>query len=277
MITLERTTLLLAAVFTIYWLVALRLDTQTTLGTQALTGLTTWLFLAVALRFSPREERIQVCTMIVVATCFECLCSLVWGSYTYRLGNLPLFVPPGHGLFYLMALRLAGLSLLRRHPRLIVGSVFVGATALLAHSLLVAPQFDLLGLVTWLIFLPFIARKRFALLYAVSFTMTMALEFYGTSLGIWTWAAIVPPLMLPSANPPACIGAGYCIMDGLTRWVANHVQRLLERGRIPLGADPGRNRGYSRPPGEQAKVTLKAAARVAKHGVIHGLARASNA
>jgi hypothetical protein len=72
-------------------------------------------------------------------------------------------------------------------------------------------------------------RGRFALLYAVSFTMTMTLEFYGTSLGAWTWAARSPLAGLPAANPPACIGAGYCIMDAITRWMAPRIQRLLGR------------------------------------------------
>ena len=225
----SRTTLILLVVFTAYWLISLRIDAQTNTTTQLIISLTTWIFLIGAIRFSPWEERIQVFTMICVATLFECLCSLVWGAYVYRLDNLPLYVPPGHGLFYLTALRVAELPLLKRHARLIVCSVFVGATAHLVHNLFATPQSDLLGLVNWVIFLPFIVRSQFALLYAVSFTMTMALEFYGTSLGLWTWAAVLPLVGLSAANPPACIGAGYCVMDGLTRLLAPRAQGLLRR------------------------------------------------
>ena len=228
----ERTTLKLAAVFAFYWLVCLRLDAQSTAITQAFIGLTTWTFLAVVLRFSPWEERIQVVTMIGVATFFECLFSLIWGVYEYRLGNLPIYVPAGHGLFYYTALRLAELSFLRRHSRLIVVCVFMGSAALLARNLASAPLSeisDMLGLVTWVTFFPFLVRERFALLYAVSFAMTMALEFYGTSLGVWTWAPILPWLRLSAANPPACIGAGYCIMDAITRWLAPRAHGVLRR------------------------------------------------
>lgn len=224
-----RTTLILATVFAAYWLVALRLDTETDATRQAMIGSTAWIFLAVALWFSPSQERIQVCTMVGVATFFECLGSLVLGAYTYRLDNLPLYVPPGHGLFYLTALRIAELPFLRGFARPITWSVLVGATALLLRNLLAPPLPDLTGLLTWVALLPFILRGQFALLYAVSFTMTMALEFYGTSLGVWTWAARFPMLGLPAANPPACIGAGYCIMDGMTRWLAPQVQRLVRR------------------------------------------------
>ena len=228
----ERATLKLAAGFTFYWLVCLRLDAQSTAITQAFIGLTTWTFVAVVLRFSPWEERIQVLTIIGVATFFECLFSLIWGAYEYRLGNLPIYVPAGHGLFYYTALRLAELSFLRRHSRLVVLCVFMGSAALLARNLWSAPLSeisDMLGLVTWVIFIPFILRERFALLYAVSFTMTMALEFYGTSLGVWTWAPILPWLRLSVANPPACVGAGYCIFDAITRWLAPRAHGVLRR------------------------------------------------
>ena len=239
----ERATLKLAAVFALYWLVCLRLDAQSTAITQAFIGLTTWMFLAVVLRFSTSEERIQVVTMIGVATFFECLFSLIWGAYEYRLGNLPIYVPAGHGLFYYTALRLAELSFLRRHSRLIVLCVFMGSAALLARNLASAPLSeisDMLGLVTWVTFIPFILRKQFALLYAVSFTMTMALEFYGTSLGVWTWAPILPWLRLSAANPPACIGAGYCILDAITRWLAPRAHGVLRRKLSAAQAKSGR-------------------------------------
>ena len=223
----SRTTLILATVFTAYWLVALHLDAETDATHQAIIGSTAWIFLAVALWFSPWQERIQVCTMVGVATFFECFSALVLGAYTYRLDNLPLYVPPGHGLFYLTALRIAELPLLRCYARPIIWSVLAGATALLLRNLVALPLPDLIGLLTWVAFLPFTLRGRFALLYAISFTMTMTLEFYGTSLGIWTWAARSPLAGLPAANPPACIGAGYCIMDAITRWLAPRVQRLL--------------------------------------------------
>jgi hypothetical protein len=84
---------------------------------------------------------------------------------------------------------------------------------------------DLLGFVTWAIFLRFIIRGRYPLLYAVSFAMTTALELYGTGLGIWRWAPVLPGLMLPAGNPPTGIGAGYAAMDALTRRLVARIQR----------------------------------------------------
>lgn len=222
-----RTSLLIAAAFTTYWIVFLRLDVATTPVQQFALGLTAWVFLAVALRASPPAERTQVLTMIAVATVCECIGSILWGAYRYRLGNLPIYVPAGHGLFYLTALRLAELPLARRHARAIVAMVVLGASLLLARNLAAPPLPDLLGLVTFAVFVRFILRGRHPLLYAVSFAMTMALEFYGTSLGVWTWAPVLPVLMLPAANPPAGIGAGYCAMDGLTRRLAPRAERFV--------------------------------------------------
>lgn len=226
-----RTSLVLATAFATYCVVCLRLDVATNAQQQFLLGLTAWAFLAVALRASPPRERLQVLTMVGVATVCEFIGSILWGAYRYRLDNLPIYVPAGHGLFYLTALRVAELPPLRRYERAVVAAVFIGAAALVARNLLAPPLPDLLGLVTFAVFVRFIVRGRFPVLYAVSFAMTMALEFYGTALGNWTWAPILPGLLLPAANPPAGIGAGYCAMDGLARRLAPRVERVLARWR----------------------------------------------
>lgn len=233
-----RGTIVLAIAFTLYWLLALRLDATTTLVEQETLALSAWAFLALALRFSPRDERVQVLTMVAVATACECIGSLIWGAYTYRLANLPLYVPAGHGLFYLTALRVAQLPSLVRRRRVIVVAVVGAGAALLVRNLAFAPLPDVLGLVTFGVFLRFIVRGRYPLLYAVSFAMTMALEFYGTSLRIWTWSPVLPGLSLPAANPPAGIGAGYCAMDGLARRLAPRLASILVRLRIPVDGPP---------------------------------------
>jgi len=188
-----------------------------------------WAFLAVALVLQPPAIRVQVIVLVILATLLECVGSLIWGAYTYRLGNLPLYVPAGHGLFYLAALRVASLPLLERHARRIVIAVTAGATLWMLYGLARPPLPDLLGFVTWAVFIRFIVRGRYPLLYAVSFAMTTALELYGTGLGIWRWAPVLPGLMLPAGNPPTGIGAGYAAMDALTRRM---IARMQARRRV---------------------------------------------
>jgi len=202
----------------------LPLDRATSALEQAVLGLTAWIFLGVALRLQPPAVRVQIATLVVVATLLEIIGSIAWGAYRYRLENLPLYVPAGHGLFYLAALRIASLPVLERHARRIVIAVTAGATLWMLFGLLRPPLPDLLGFVTWAIFIRFIARGRYPLLYAVSFAMTTALELYGTGLGIWRWAPVLPGLMLPAGNPPTGIGAGYAAMDALTRRIVGRLR-----------------------------------------------------
>ena len=54
----------------------------------------------------PAERRAQVAVVICAATVAELTGSILWGVYSYRLDNLPTFVPPAHGLVFM-----AGLSL----------------------------------------------------------------------------------------------------------------------------------------------------------------------
>jgi hypothetical protein len=111
-----------------------------------------------------------------------------------------------------------------RHRRAITIAVTLGATGYMLRNLTL-PLPDLLGFVTWAIFLRFILRGTAPLLYAISFAMTSALELYGTALGIWTWSPVLPLFMLPAANPPSGVGAGYAAMDALTRRIVKRLRR----------------------------------------------------
>src|SRR5207245_1752954 len=157
--------------------------------------------------------------------------------HTHRLANLPLYVPAGHGLFYLSALRAASLPWLQRNARTVVVAVTGGATAWMLYGLVARPLPDLLGFVTWAIFVRFIVRGRYPVLYAVSFAMTSALELYGTGLGIWRWSPVLPGLMLPAGNPPTGIGAGYAAMDALTRRIVGRIEPARAARRLADTAD----------------------------------------
>ena len=212
--------------------IGLPLDRASTLAQQSALSVLPWAFLAIALSLQSRAIRIQVIGLVILATALECLGSLIWGAYTYRLDNLPPYVPAAHGLFYLSALRAASLPLLQRHARAVVIAVAIGASGWMLYGLVARPLPDLLGFATWAIFIRFIVRGRYPLLYAVSFVMTTALELYGTSLGIWTWSPVLPVLMLPAGNPPTGIGAGYAAMDALTRRIVARIERARAARRL---------------------------------------------
>jgi hypothetical protein len=89
----------LVAAVVVGWLaIGLALDDGASVGRQRLIGAATWLLLIVLVRREPRVTQIQVATLVVLATLLEYSASPLLGLYTYRLHNVPAFVPPGHGL-----------------------------------------------------------------------------------------------------------------------------------------------------------------------------------
>ena len=77
---------------------------------QLALGALTFAVLAAALRPLAPLARAQALGVVVFATVGEVTGSLVWGVYHYRLHNLPLFIPPAHGLVYLSGIALAATS-----------------------------------------------------------------------------------------------------------------------------------------------------------------------
>ena len=99
------------------WLaLGLALDDGGGIGRQRLIGAATWLLLIVLVRREPRVTQIQVATLVVLATLLEYSASPLLGLYTYRLHNVPAFVPPGHGLVYLAAVLVGTSAAVTRRP-----------------------------------------------------------------------------------------------------------------------------------------------------------------
>jgi hypothetical protein len=113
-----------------YTFVGLYADSRiTALWQQYLLGVLTFCVLFLASLKLPKEQRIQVWVCVVVATGFEIVGSLVWGVYRYRWHNLPLFVPPGHGIVYLFGLLAAQTPVVQRHGRRVAYAVLAAASA----------------------------------------------------------------------------------------------------------------------------------------------------
>ncbi len=179
-------------------------------------GIATVVFLVMAIRGSSGAERRQVLYMVGVATLLEVGCSLIWGVYRYRLHNVPLYVPPGHGLIYLFALRWARTPLMERYGRLACRASLAVAVMWTLYDLTVVPRLgghaDMLGLLLLPVFAGFLRRPN-AAVYAGAFLATSALELIGTGFGNWTWQAAMPIIHLPVGNPPSVIAGAYCILD----------------------------------------------------------------
>ena len=87
--------------------VSLVIDGSASLETQNQLGVIAWVFLIGLLVGENKEVRMQVVIAVAFASAGEYFASIYMEGYTYRFENVPLYVPPGHGMVYLTAVALA--------------------------------------------------------------------------------------------------------------------------------------------------------------------------
>lgn len=193
-------------------------------GQLALGGATFAVLVAVCVPLAA-ERRAQVAIVVAVATCFEVLGSIIWGVYSYRLGNLPLFVPPAHGLVYLAGFALSRTRLFAGRPKVLVRLALAGAVTWGILGLTALSRVDVIGAFGVFVFACFVLsrRNRNPQVLAGVFFVVAALEWYGTVLGTWQWAAVVPGLGLGDGNPPSGAVCGYVIFDLAAFWGAPYL------------------------------------------------------
>jgi len=199
-----------------YLAALLAVDTQVSLHGQLALGALTWLLLLAALRPLLPLARAQALAVVLFATAGEITGSLIWGVYTYRLHNLPTFIPPAHGIVYLSGIALASLA----RERVVVAAAAIGSVAWGLAGLTLLPRLDLAGAFGVSLLCLFLWRSRFRAAYAGVFLVVAALELYGTSIGTWRWAAELPGLGIPDGNPPSGVASGYVWFDVMALLVA---------------------------------------------------------
>jgi hypothetical protein len=180
---------------------------------QVALGAVTWLVLAALLRRETPLVRAQTLVVVALATCVEYTFSPLLQAYVYRIGTVPLFVPPGHGLVYLAALTFGRTPLFSAARRpLVAGTVVVGG--IWAAGALLGPGHDLLGAFWFGCLLAFLAWGPNRLLYVGAFVVVSYLELAGTALGTWAWAPTDPVLhVIGQGNPPSGAAGGYAWFD----------------------------------------------------------------
>jgi len=211
-----------------YLAALLAVDTQVGLGGQRALGALTWLVLLCALRPLPGLARAQALGVVAFATVGEVTGSLVWGVYHYRLHNLPLFIPPAHGLVYLSGLALS--RVVRERP--LVAAAAAGSIGWGLAGLTVLPRLDVAGAVGVPLLCVFLWRSRSRATYAGVFLVVAALELYGTSIGTWRWAVSLPGLGIADGNPPSGVASGYVWFDVMALLVAPWLVAAARRVRL---------------------------------------------
>ena len=190
------------------------LDRVATLPGQLALGAVTWVILGWWLAHETRLVRAQTLVVVAVAAAVELVFSGWLGVYVYRLGHVPAYVFPGHGLVYLAALALARLPVVRRNATTAVRVTVAVATAWALWGLLLSPRHDVLGFFWYLCLLAFLRRGRSPLLYVGAFVVVSYLEILGTAWGVWTWQRVDTIVgWVPMGNPPSVAAGGYGWFD----------------------------------------------------------------
>lgn len=194
-------------------------------------GVATWLVLLAALSRVSSTVRMQTVVVVAFATVVEFVFSPTLQVYTYRFDNVPMYVPPGHGLVYLSAYALGHAGFVERRLRAWAGVVLVVGGAWAAHGAFLAGRPDALGAFWFVCLAVFLAFGPSRPVYVGAFAVVSYLEILGTTLGNWVWGTHDPTGWVTIGNPPSGAAGGYGWFDLAGLLVAPYLLALLSRRR----------------------------------------------
>jgi len=151
---------------------------------------------------------------VFLAFAGEVILALGLGMYTYRLANVPLYVPLGHALVYAAVYYMTREHLVRVHTQRI-NTVLYTLIIIYSTIWLIFAQ-DVLGFAcTMIILLMFRRYPDTKLFFLLMFFMVVYLELVGTYYQCWSWPEIWFGKIswVPSANPPSGISVIYFAFD----------------------------------------------------------------
>jgi hypothetical protein len=210
--------------------ISLNIDASGSLEQQNNMGLIAWTFLFALLFGENKEVRMQVIIAVAFATLGEHFASIYMGGYTYRFGNVPAYVPPGHGMVYLTAVALARSGLFQKYARSIAFVVVLTCGTWSAWGISGYPeQGDQVGALLFCVFLIYLFKGRSPMVYLAAFFITTWLELIGTAAGTWKWATIEPVMGLSQGNPPSGVAAWYCLVDAVAIGGAAPLLRFMQK------------------------------------------------
>ena len=215
---------------TMTWVpLVLLLDRGAGIWEQRLLGAGTWVLLMVLLRRESSLVRAQVAVVVVFATLVEYTFSPLLEVYVYRLGNVPAFVPPGHGLVYLCALAMGRSRWVRDRLAALVAATLLVGGAYAGWGLFVSERSDVLGAFWFACLVGFLCWGRSRSLYVGAFVVVTYLELLGTRLDTWEWQTSDPTGIVSIGNPPSGAAGGYGWFDLAAGFAAPTLLRLTRR------------------------------------------------
>jgi hypothetical protein len=175
-------------------------------------------FIAIYRKVSKQVKQLMFFGLIV-AIGGEVLFSLVLGMYTYRLENLPLYVPFGHAIIYASIYYLLKEPLIQKYQNKIIKTLYILMIIYSTTWLILGD--DMFGFICMLIILwLFKRRPSTKLFFLLMFFTIVYLELLGTYYQCWYWPNIWFDQFswISSANPPSGISVFYFAFDAGCLW-----------------------------------------------------------
>lgn len=170
-------------------------------------------FLWIYKRAVERTRKLMLIAL-VLGLLGEYFFSIYLKMYTYRLGNIPWYVPFGHAALYGRVFLFSKDPLARTYHKnieLLFSFIIIG------FSLFYWVFFnDVFGLVmTVLVFILLYKRPKDRLYFYTMYIVVALLEIGGTAFGCWKWPSTAFGVFdfLPSNNPPSGISLFYFLLD----------------------------------------------------------------
>tara|TARA_R110001632_G_scaffold6324_5_gene25870 strand:- start:52882 stop:53631 length:750 start_codon:yes stop_codon:yes gene_type:complete len=157
---------------------------------------------------------------VIIGYVGEYLFSVGLGMYTYRLENVPHYIPMGHALVYIGVLYFIKTFYVKLNRKLLE-KIFTGIIIIYALAFLVFKN-DVFGFVLTAATLLILRNKpRERLFYLTMYLSIVFLEITGTSYECWEWPSKAWDYFtfLPSANPPSGISFFYFGLDLGCLWL----------------------------------------------------------
>ncbi len=170
-------------------------------------------FFALYFRSTPRVKELMLYA-VVIGLGGEYLFSRMLNMYTYRLENVPLYVPIGHAALYGRVFKFSTAPIVRKYHKA-VEQLFSIVIILFATTYLLFFM-DVFGFVMTVgVFLLLWKRPKDRLFFYSMYILVAILEIGGTAFGCWKWPSIGFEVFefLPSNNPPSGISLFYFMLD----------------------------------------------------------------
>lgn len=180
------------------------------------------MFIVFAITFFKVTKRLkeQMIFAVLIGFFGEYLFSIVLGMYTYRLENIPHYIPFGHAFVYIAVLSFSKAASIKKHHKSL--EKFFAIFIFIYAALFLIFKNDVFGFVMTIATL-FILRKksRERLFYLTMYLSVAFLEIVGTHYLCWKWPPIAWNVFefLPSYNPPTGISLFYFLLDLGTLWM----------------------------------------------------------